>query len=205
LSVLIACHECDLLQQEVELKPGGVARCRRCRAVLYRDTPHSVDRSLAFTISAAMFFAIATIYPIYSIDMKGSKNSINLYGAVGSLWDQGMPVISAVVAATAIIVPITQLLMLLYLLFPLRLGIIAPGVPMILRVLQAIKPWGMIEVLMLGILVSLVKLTGNFTVVPGIALWSFACLTFLLAALESTFNPHVVWAHIARHHARVAE
>jgi|SRR5262245_6683224 len=50
---LIACHECDLLQREVPLAPGGAARCPRCGAVLYRNTPDGLDRTLAYTLGAA--------------------------------------------------------------------------------------------------------------------------------------------------------
>lgn len=44
---LIACHECDLLQREVPVPEGGVLRCRRCHAALYRNLPNSLDRALA--------------------------------------------------------------------------------------------------------------------------------------------------------------
>jgi paraquat-inducible protein A len=49
---------------------------------------------------------------------------------------------------------------------------------------------------MLGILVSLVKLTSNFTVIPGVALWSFGVLTFLLAAAAASFTPRDIWARL---------
>jgi paraquat-inducible protein A len=51
----------------------------------------------------------------------------------------------------------------------------------------------MIEVLMLGVLVSLVKLTSSFKVIPGIAMWSFGCLTLLLAAAAAAFSARDVW------------
>jgi paraquat-inducible protein A len=58
------------------------------------------------------------------------------------------------------------------------------------------EPWGMVEVLLLGVLVSLVKLTNSFTVIPGIALWSFGGLTLLLAAAASSFSARDVWARL---------
>ena len=41
---LIACHECDLLQRETVLPGGGIARCTRCGAELYRNRPDSLNR-----------------------------------------------------------------------------------------------------------------------------------------------------------------
>jgi paraquat-inducible protein A len=52
----------------------------------------------------------------------------------------------------------------------------------------------MVEVLMLGVLVSLVKLAKLATVVPGIALWSLTALMLLYAAIASSFDPRELWA-----------
>jgi paraquat-inducible protein A len=51
---LIACHECDLLQREVALVPGGVARCARCGATLYSRPTHDLDYPLAWALAAAI-------------------------------------------------------------------------------------------------------------------------------------------------------
>jgi paraquat-inducible protein A len=50
-----------------------------------------------------------------------------------------------------------------------------------------------VEVFMLGVLVSLVKLAHLAGVVPGIAIWSFAALMLVMAALSSVFDPRALW------------
>lgn len=190
---LIACPECDFLQHEVELEPGGSARCMRCGALLYRNNIFSLENTLAFTISSFIFFILANYYPILDIELSGNHSAITLYGATVSLWQQGMPFISTAVFLTAIFIPACELLLMLYILLPLKLGLTPPFAPYALRIILTIKPFGMLEVFMLGILVSLVKLTANFRVIIGIALWSNAVLTFLLAALATSFNPRHLW------------
>ncbi len=59
---LTACHECDLLQREPMLPPGGVACCRRCNAVLFRQTPGSLERALAYSLGAAIFLSLPTCF-----------------------------------------------------------------------------------------------------------------------------------------------
>jgi paraquat-inducible protein A len=193
---LIACHECDLLQREADVEPGGSARCLRCGALLYRNTPHSLNNTLAFAAASAVFFLLANYYPILDIELSGNHNAISLYGATVSLWDQGMPFVSSAVFITAILIPACELSLMLYLLLPLKLGLVPPLLAPVLRFVLTIRPWGMLEVFMLGILVSLVKLTANFRVIPGIALWSYAVLTFLLAALSASFNPRDLWQRL---------
>jgi paraquat-inducible protein A len=52
----------------------------------------------------------------------------------------------------------------------------------------------MVEVLMLGVLVALVKLGHLAEIVLGVALWSLAALVVLMAAAASVFEPHDMWA-----------
>ena len=193
---LIACHDCDLLQRDIPLGPGCIASCRRCGAVLYRNSTDSIGRTLAYTSAAAVAFLVANYFPIFTIEIQGGHSAINLYGAVVSLWDQQMPSISLLVFITAILMPAVELVAMIYLLLPLKYGRVPAGGAQFMRTLQFAEPWGMVEVLLLGILVSLVKLTGSFKVIPGIALWSFGGLTLLLAAAASSFSARDVWAHL---------
>ena len=193
---IIACHYCDLLQREIPLKPGCTASCSRCGAVLYRNATDSIDRTLAYTLAAAVLFLIANLFPIFAIETKGDSSEINLYRAVLAMWDQKMESISLLVLITAIVAPAVELLSMTYLLLPLKFGRVPPGYPLFMRVIQFVQPWGMVEVLMLGVLVSLVKLTHNFKVIPGIALWSFGLLTLLLAAVAASFSARDVWARL---------
>ena len=193
---IIACSYCDLLQQEIPLNPGCTASCSRCGAVLYRNATDSVDRTLAYTLAACVLFLVANIFPIFSIEVGGDHSAINLYGAVLSLWDQQMKSISLLVLVTAILTPAVELVSMTYLLLPLKFGRIPVGSAWFMRTLRYVEPWGMVEVFMLGVLVSLVKLSNSFKVIPGIALWSFGLLTLLLAASASSFSARDVWARL---------
>jgi len=194
--ILIACHECDLLLREIGLPPGKVACCPCCGATLYRNQLDSIKRSLALAVASAVLYLIANSFPILGINLQGNGNAVTLLQAVHDLWNQNMHLVSSLTFVTAILVPALELAMMLYLLIPLYLGRVPAGVSLIMRLLQTIKPWGMIEVFMLGILVSLVKLVQDFKIIPGVALWSFGGLTLLLAALASSFNPRDVWLHL---------
>jgi paraquat-inducible protein A len=193
---LIACHECDLLLREVALPEGGLARCGRCGAELYRSHPDSIDRSLAFTLGAVVLFVISNVFPILGIEVQGQATQSTLIGAVRSLYDQDMHLVAALVFVTTVVMPVIELSAMTYLLLPLRLGRAPRYFSPVFRVLQAVRPWGMVEVFMLGVLVSLVKLAHIANVVPGVALWSFGGLMLLLAAAAAAFDPRVLWAHM---------
>jgi len=190
---LTACHECDLLQREPILPPGGVACCRRCGAVLFRNIPDSVDRALAFTLGAAFLFIIANLFPIVGLEAAGIRSVTSLYGAVESIWKNDMEGVAALVFITTILIPAVQLSLMLYVLLPLKLGQVPQGLAPILRVLQSVRPWSMTQVFILGVLVALVKLVHLAHVVPGIALWTFGGLIILLTGAVASFNMHELW------------
>ncbi len=193
---IIACLECDLLQREVALPPGGKACCPRCGADLYRDTPNSIDRTLAFTLAAVVLFVLANTFPIVGLDIKGHHNATTLIGAVHTLYQQDKFLVASLVFVTAILAPAIQLAALTYMMLPLRRGRVPRGLALVFRLMQAVRPWGMVEVLMLGVLVSLVKLAAIAQVIPGVALWSVALLMFMVAAASAAFNPRDVWARL---------
>jgi paraquat-inducible protein A len=54
----------------------------------------------------------------------------------------------------------------------------------------------MVEVLVIGVMVALVKLAHIAEVVPGVALWSLGGSMLLLAAAGSAFDPHFLWSKV---------
>jgi len=193
---LIACHECDLLQREIILPPGGKACCRRCGGLLYCNKPDSLDRTLALTVGAALLFLLANVFPVVGLEVQGTRIATTLFGTVRTLHDQNMTSVAILVFATTILMPALDLGAMLYMLLPLRLGVVPKGLPAMFRLVHAVRPWGMVEVFMLGTLVSLAKLAHIAAVRPGIALWSFGALMFLVAASTASFEPRDFWAQV---------
>lgn len=195
-SALIACPECDLLQQDSKLPPDGAVRCARCAALLYRRSG-SLEATLAFALTGALLFVLANAFPIVTIELQGSSNTTTLLGAVNTLYAQGRPFVGALVLVTAILVPALQLGALIYMLLPLQFGRVPPRLGIVLRVTEAVRPWSMVEVFMLGVIVAVVRLSVLAGVVPGIALWSFAGLILLLSAAAASFSVRDLWARAA--------
>jgi paraquat-inducible protein A len=193
---LCACHECDLLQNLPLPPSGGAAKCRRCGAVLYRHKRNSLDRTLAFSLAGLILFIVANTFPFLAFKMQGQVTETLLITGVRDLYLQGMWGLAALVLFTTILVPAIQLALLLYILIPLKLRRVPWQLPKVFRLLRELTPWGMLEVFMLGILVSIVKLAGMATIVPGLALWSFAVLIFVLAGAFASLDPHLVWERV---------
>ncbi|MGH7260597.1 MAG: paraquat-inducible protein A [Nitrospiraceae bacterium] len=196
MASFIACHECDLLQREIALPPGGTACCPRCDGVLYRSIPDGADRTLAYMLGAAVLFVVANAFPIVALEAQGTRISTTLFGTVRTLHEQDMTSVAALVFVTTILMPALEIGAMLYMLLPLKLGWVPRELPAMFRLVQTVRPWGMVEVFMLGTLVSLAKLAHIAHVAPGVALWSFGALMFILAAAAASFDAHDLWARV---------
>ncbi|AYQ43576.1 MULTISPECIES: paraquat-inducible protein A [Burkholderia cepacia complex] len=193
---LIACHECDLLQREVRVPPGGTLRCRRCHAQLYRNRTDSLERALAFTVASIVLFVISNLYPIVGLSVSGTLVETTLAGAVRVLYEDGMWPLAGLVFATTILMPVVQIAGMLWLLLPLRAKRVPALAGFVFRLCHLAEPWGMTEVLILGLLVALVKLAHIASVVTGVALYSFGALMLVLAAARAAFDARELWSRI---------
>ncbi|EGK70181.1 Paraquat-inducible protein A [Methyloversatilis universalis FAM5] len=189
----LACHECDLLQTEPALAPGQTARCVRCGALLARNPPDSLDRTLALTLTAAILYVIANAWPLVGLDMQGRRVEVTLIGAVQALWSEGMTPVAALVFGTALLFPLLELAMILVVLIPLRLGRVSPRMAPFFRLVRSVQPWGMVEVFLLGMLVSLVKLSHMATVLLGPAFWAMAALILTVTLAGRAFDSRLLW------------
>ena len=179
---LILCHDCDLPNRVGVVPAGGSARCPRCRATLVRRVRDSLDRTLAFAVAGLLLLLVANAFPFLAMKMKGLVTETTLASGVLSLYAQQRPLVGSLVLLTTILAPLLHLSALLYVLLPLKLGVRAPFAALCFRWLHKIQAWSMMEVFMLGVLVSLVKLAGMAQIVPGIALWAFVALIPVMAA-----------------------
>lgn len=193
---MIACRHCDMLQRTVPLTRHTTAVCARCGSSLYRGERTTLNAMLALALASAVLLIVSNLFPIADLSAQGIQSSTTLWGTGVALYDQGRALVGAMVLVTTILVPSLEIALLLYLLLPLRAGIVAPGLRAAFRMLIAIHPWGMMEVFMLGIAVTLVKLADLATVVPGIAMWSYVALIGTFTAITASFSTQAFWSWV---------
>lgn len=205
---LIVCPHCDLLQRLPVLAPGASARCPRCNKELWRRREDSLNRTLALTLAAAVLYIIANSVPMLGLTIVGRAASTTVIGGVQTLWQDGQEIVAVLVFFTVILAPALQIGLML----AIVLGAMRPSAPRWVGTLLRHHPttgtWSMIEVMMLGVLVALVKIADYATVIPGVALFVLGGLVFVLAAMQSSFDAREVWEKIewadegARHNVR---
>ena len=195
-SSLIACPDCDLLQRLPEIAPGESARCPRCDVELWRRHAHSLDRPLALTVAAAILYVVANSVPMLGLTVVGHEAFTTVFGGAAHLWSAGWEGVSALVFFTAVAAPGLQIGLMLAILLGARRARPPRWVGTLLRYYEQVATWSMIEVMILGVLVALIKIADYAKVIPGLALFVLGALIFLIAAIEASFDPREVWDRV---------
>ena len=196
---LLACPECDQLQQAQALAAWQAAHCVRCGALLYRNLPHGLERCLICVVCSAIFFLLANLFPLISIEVPQIKNTATLAGAIHFLLQQHLYAVALLMFVCLLLAPALEILALLYLLLPLRLGWRVPGFAQVFRVVHLVRPWGMVEVFLLGVTVSAIRVSAFADVQPGIAAFSSAALMVSVMLSAFFFDEHELWQCFALH------
>lgn len=194
---LVACHDCDLLQRLPPERRHGRVRCVRCGCVLHHQGRDVVAVPLALGITALVLFVLSNGFPLLEFKLQGRQDTAYLLAGIRELYGQGMPLLASVVLATTVIAPALHIGLLIYLYLPLALGRRPPAFVSALRAVQAVLPWSMLEIFLLGVLVAGVKLAEQATIVPGPAAWALGLLVIVLAAAATQVHPHRLWDRVA--------
>lgn len=184
-SSLVICEHCDAVYRRRPLACGERARCLRCNAVLYRHQRLGVNSVLALSVAGLIVMLIANVFPVVYIGVTGVTSTTTLWGAIIAAWHEHVKIVAAMAAVALFVAPLFQLVLLTWACVFVRAGKRPPGLIQVVRSLKWLRPWSMIEVLMLGILVAVVKLQSVFEVTPGVGLWAFAVLMVLITLVAS--------------------
>ena len=193
LDKLIACHECDLLMHHPHVGEEQKASCPRCGYEMLVHRSHMRKRALALVITALILFVPANFLPIMSLGLLGQSAVDTVWSAVVGLYHSGMQGVAAVVFMCSMLVPLLKLLCQLFVL----LAMPRPAWRMLAcrcyRFYHHMREWGMLEVYLFGILVSIVKLVDLAELHLGVGLACFVALMLAQVWLEVTMSQHQVW------------
>ncbi|MGY4535582.1 paraquat-inducible protein A [Pseudomonas sp. TE3786] len=193
LEALTACHECDLLMLKPKLQVGESAQCPRCGYELYRARPKVVKRSMALVIAALLLYFPANFLPIMELSLLGQNSTDTVWSGVVALYGSGMQGVAVVVFLCSMAVPLLKLLCQFLVLLSVQLKIGRSYGLLLYRIYHHLREWGMLEVYLMGTLVSIVKLIGLAEVSLGLGLGCFVALLLIQVWLEVTMTPHKIW------------
>lgn len=193
---LVACMTCGLVHSAPAALAGDErAFCARCGARLGLTRKASLHRTLAFTTAALLLYWPANVFPIMRLSMYGAPSQTTVWQGVVKLYEGGDAVIALIVFLASIAVPLLKLLGLFTLSVSawVRWPRLRRARARIYRFIDAIGRWAMLDVFVLGMLVSLFKLKRLASVVPGSGALAFVGVVVLTLLASRSFDPRLIW------------
>ncbi len=193
----LACHSCDALLLDVEPEVNARVTCPRCGTVLTSTLRHSTDGVLASAFCVIVLMGAAMLLPFISLSAGGISRSAGILDAAEAVGGEAWLLALAVGAMIAAI-PVMRAIALIYVLLPIRLGRApAPGARAMFRLAIELRPWSMVEIFVIGVVVALVKVAGLAVVGLGAAFWMFIALAMVAFYEDAALCRRTVWRMLA--------
>jgi len=180
---LVRCHICEAVNRDKR----GELFCRRCGEKIHTYKYISFHKTLAFLITAIIFYIPANLYPILVTKQFGVVQKSTILGGVMHLWESGSYPIALIILFASVFVPILKFIFIIYLLISTKykLGSSLVDKHKLFYITEVIGSWSMIDVFVVAIL-SVVIHFSAVEIIPGKGATAFALMVFftMLSALS---------------------
>ncbi|MGF1688379.1 paraquat-inducible protein A [Photobacterium japonica] len=198
--MLVGCEECGLVVELPVLADNEKASCPRCEHTLVKRIAQPFQRPLSYGIACLVMLVASISFPFMSFSVKGISQEITLMHAATMLNVFENSLLAILLLLTVLVLPAAYLASLLYLYY--RAGriltgksskVISVGEKRLCRGMIAIEPWLMVDVFLIGVLVSLIKIASLADIGLGMSFWAFCLYTLLVVKCVSMADRTWLW------------
>lgn len=186
---LAACHTCS------RVSPVDLGRCQRCDCKLHLRKPASIQGTVALMLAAAALYIPSHILPVLITSELGVVTHSTIIAGMLTFWRSGAYPIALVIFTASILIPLLKIAALSWLCMaatgrvhpsPERLG-------KVYWITELLGRWSMIDIFVVGILVSVLQLGNYMSVLPGPGALAFAGVVVLTMLAAMRFDPRLLW------------
>ncbi len=193
---LAECPDCGLLQILQPACEGQSQYCVRCGFSFGRRSTRA-DVAFALCATAIVLFALANTFPMMGIEIQGRQQDVHLGSGIAGLAEHGFTPLALFVLVISILAPLGRIAVLGYVLFHTHRDSIPQHVKRAFRLAERLRSWSMLDVFLIGALVSLTKLHALARVDLGLGFWALGFLVVILALFERAIDRRLLWDALA--------
>lgn len=199
-----ACPDCDLLLYHKNPPPGYTLLCPRCGRAISRGSANAFAKVLALSLSGLLLYPPAMLLPLISLNSFGFSGSANILESILNFYRNDFHLVAVMTLLAAVVFPL--LLLAASFFFSLRLLRPRPAASLerwkvLLRLYLHLEEWAMVEVYLIGILVTIIKMSGTAEIAYGPGIWCFAVLVVISLAISVIVDRHLFWQAMDGAHA----
>jgi paraquat-inducible protein A len=195
---LISCEECGLVVEVPEIGEGKKAQCPRCNHPLIRVIHQPIQRPIAYALAALIMLLLSISFTFMSFSVEGLSQETSLLHAAKMLDEFQNSALAILLLLTVVVLPAIYLSIVFYL-----YSLCAKPknfstkqlhhIRILCKLLFRVEPWLMVDVFLIGVLVSLIKIAALADIGLGSSFWAFCLYTLLLVKCVSLIDRSWLW------------
>jgi paraquat-inducible protein A len=193
---LIACPDCDLLLSKTEAPTGHSIICPRCDKIISRRTNDSIIKALALSLTGLLLYFPAILLPLMSMQSFGFIDSASILDSVANFYRNGYYFVSFMVLISAVVFPLVLLTSIFIISLQLYLQRYPSYLAGLFRTYLHLEEWAMVEVYLLGIMVSIIKMAHTAEILYHMGFFCFIGLVLLTITIATIIDHEVFWQTI---------
>lgn len=189
------CPGCDMIlaTMPVEVPFGSRLVCPRCKMNVRNPKKDTLNRTLALSLTGLFLFIPAHFMLLLQMESLGFFDKGTVLDSMSAVYQQRYYFVSLMVLITAVLIPFVKLLLLFTVSFGLARNIFVRPLPFLFRWYCHIEEWGMTEVFLIGILITIIKMNHTADISYGSGFFSFVGLSLVLVGSVFTLDKHHYW------------
>ncbi len=194
----VACPDCDLLLAFSASLARHTLRCPRCGGTVHRRVDTSVDTALAFSITGLLLYLPAMLFPLMTLETLGMSDSGSVLDTLVGFYDNRYYFVAFIVLVSAVAFPLILLSLVFTVTMFARSGRYPAFLTRLLRLYVFLEEWAMIEIFLLGIMITTMKMrhTAEIHFDPGF--YCFLALVLTTMAIATVLDRERLWALLSR-------
>jgi len=169
--------------------------CPVCDEPLHQRKVNSIARTWAYLLAAICFFVPANFYPIMKTVSLTTYENNTIIDGILYFYEHGELFVGSVIFVASIFVPVFKLLVLFFLLYSVHKGSKWKLVEKnrLYATIHSIGKWSMLDIFVIGLMITLVQFGGFAVVTTGYAAISFATMVVLTTLATESFDTRLLW------------
>ncbi|MFT5699388.1 MAG: paraquat-inducible protein A [Desulforhopalus sp.] len=192
-SNIIICPDCDLLLPKKKAPLGYSVSCPRCGKRLSKQKKNSVQRTFVLSMTGLLMYLPAMLLPLMTFKNLGFSDSANVIESIVNFYKNDYYFVSLMVLLSSAVFPLLLLAMVCTISFNLQHGRYPSYLRTLFRNYLHLEEWAMIEVYLLGIMITIIKMVDSSEIVYHSGVFCFTSLVLLSLAISTTIDKQYFW------------
>ena len=176
-----------------KLKQGQSAKCIRCGSTMAERKVDSVERSFNWSLAGILLLLPAIFLPVMGVTLAGQYHNASLLDCIVALIERGFFMIAILVFLFALAVPVVRLFGAFYITYSFKFNKFKPSLLNFFRAFHHLDNWAMLNVFMLGIVVSMYKLLDDTELSVNMGLFAFILWLISSTMASVALDQDYIW------------